>query len=534
MTSPHGPEDPDFTTQIAGPASTDGLAQCDTVVPEDPCTIVIVGATGDLTARKLMPSLLNLYNSGSLPRPFSIVGCGRTPLDHEAFRHRMHEALKKSAAFDAAAWEKFAGRLFYKEIDYQDPASFKALADLLDDLDRRSGTRKNRIVYLALPPSLYQPVSRSLGQAGLGDEHRGENGWSRLVVEKPFGHDLASAVRLDRNLQEFFEEHQIFRINHYLAKETVQNVLMFRFSNAIFEPIWNRRFIDYVNITATETLGVEHRAGYYEQSGVLRDMFQNHMMMLLALIAMEPPSRFNADQVRDERVKVFRALRPLDVANLRENLILGQYGAGTIDGRSVPGYLDEAGVAPGSLTPTYAKMRVFLDNWRWQGVPFYLTSGKRMARKVTQIAIQFKEVPHSMFRRILGETITANRLIIGIYPDEKITLTFQTKQPGAAVCLQRVTMDFLYRRDETEPVIDAYEKVLVDTMLGDQMLFWHQYGVERTWEFLTPVLDSFENCRDHHDSLHIYPAGGWGPHGVENLCPRALPDLMQSGVKGSE
>jgi glucose-6-phosphate 1-dehydrogenase len=531
MTSHENPDRSDITTQITtqDPFSAGDPDPCSVVAPEDPCTIIIMGATGDLTTRKLMPSLFNLYISENLPRPFSIVGCGRTTLDHQSFRNQIHDALKEHPIYTAARWEKFAANLYYHLIDYNTPSSFVTLAKFLEELDRKTDTRGNRIFYFALPPSLYQPVSQAIGQAGLGEENNGNNGWSRLVVEKPFGRDLPSAIQLDRGLQEFFDEHQIFRIDHYLAKETVQNVLMFRFSNTIFEPLWNRRYIDYVNITATETLGVEHRAGYYEQSGILRDMFQNHMMMLLALIAMEPPSRFNADQVRDERVKVFRALRPLDLADLRENLMLGQYGAGVIDGRQVPGYRDEPGVAPDSLTPTYAKMRVFLDNWRWQGVPFYLTSGKRLAQKATQIAIQFKEVPHSMFRRVLGETISANRLIIGIYPDEKITLTFQTKRPGAAVCLQKVTMDFLYHQDDAGPVVDAYEKVLVDAMLGDQMLFWHQHGVERTWEFLTPVLASCEHCNDRQAALHTYPAGSWGPDGVENIGPRAMPDMMRSG-----
>jgi glucose-6-phosphate 1-dehydrogenase len=331
------------------------------------------------------------------------------------------------------------------------------------------------------------------------------------VAEKPFGKDLQTAVDLNRSIREYFQEHQIFRIDHYMAKETVQNILMFRFANSIFEPIWNRRYIEHVSIIASETLGVEHRAGYYEQAGILRDMFQNHMMQLLALTAMEPPSLFEPDRVRDERVKVFRSLRPFPVEKLNEHIILGQYGSGKIDGKPVPAYREEPGVNPDSLIPTFARMKVYIDNWRWQGVPFFITSGKRLAKKTTQIAIQFKEVPHSMFRQTIDGAITANRLILGISPDEKITLTFQTKNPGAQMCLRSVTMDFLYHKNYTGPKLDAYEKVLIDCMLGDQMLFWRQDGVEHCWSFLTPVLSECETCDSRVEMLHIYESGGRGP-----------------------
>ena len=485
--------------------------ECATLQRSDPCTIVIMGATGDLTARKLIPALFELFIHGLLPDPFQIIGCGRTELDDHGFRSRAEASLQNAGVYDKSRWTDFAAALHYRIVDYTDPESYQSLADFLKDIDRAAHTRGNRIFYIALPPSLYKTVAQLLGGAGLGEATSNNNGWSRIVVEKPFGTNLETAVDLDRGLHAYFSEQQIFRIDHYLAKETVQNILMFRFANSLFEPIWNRRYIDHVSITATETLGIEHRAGYYEQSGVLRDMFQNHMMQLLALTAMEPPSRFEADLVRDERAKVFNSLRPFPVENLQDHLILGQYTAGKIDGRSVKAYRDESGVRPDSLTPTYAKMKVFLDNWRWQGVPFYLTSGKRLNNKLTEIAIQFKEVPHSMFRNILGEKIMANRLRLGIHPDETITLSFQTKNPGAMVCLRTVTMNFNYDQNTTGPALDAYEKVLIDCMLGDQMLFWRQDAVERCWSFLTPILDECEICSFREQMLAFYESGSEGP-----------------------
>jgi len=491
---------------------TGGLtAQCAITEPLDPCTIVIFGATGDLTARKLIPALFNLYHHHGLPERFVIVGCGRTWLTDLEFRSKLEKALPASDSFGLDGWHDFAGHLFYRAIDYDDRSSYAQLAATLTSLDEKNHTGGNRIFYLALPPSLYQPVARRIGQAGLSEENTDGHGWVRLVVEKPFGRDFKTAVELNKGVQEYFKEHQIFRIDHYLAKETVQNVLMFRFANAIFEPVWNRRYIEYVSVNALETLGVEHRAGYYEQAGVLRDMFQNHMMQLLALIAMEPPSRFKAEQVRDERIKVFRSLRPFSTDNIADHLVLGQYGSGRIDAKNVQAYREESGVDPDSLTPTFARMKVFLDNWRWQGVPFYLTSGKRLAKKITEISIQFRDVPHSMFREVLGEAISANRITLGIFPDEKITLTFQTKQPGARVCLRPVTMNFDYHLNDTGPVLEAYEKVLLDCILGDHMLFWRQDGVERCWWFLTPILAACEKCEDRGRKLHLYESGSWGP-----------------------
>jgi glucose-6-phosphate 1-dehydrogenase len=482
-----------------------------------PCTIVIVGASGDLTARKLLPALFDLYLNGGMPKPFLIAGTGRTKMEEGTFRQLMREALTLRGDLDPEAWEAFAGHLFYCPIDYHDPTAYAELARFLKDLDARHGTGGNRIFYLAIPPSLYAIVSQGIGKAGLSSEGESNNGWARIVVEKPFGWDLKSAMELDRSLHESFREEQIFRIDHYLAKETVQNILMLRFANSIFEPLWNRGFVDHVDITAAETIGVEHRAGYYEQAGVLRDMFQNHMMQLLALVAMEPPSLFEADRVLDEKAKVYRSLRPFPVEDLQGSLVLGQYGEGRVNGERVPGYRQEPGVRPDSLTPTFARMKVLIDNWRWQGIPFYLTSGKRLAGKSTEIVIHFKEVPHSMFRRTLAEEIRANRLILGIHPDENISLTFQTKSPGAGVSLRSVTMDFHYHRNHGGAVLDAYEKVLLDCMLGDHMLFWRQDGVELCWSFLTPILTECETCSNRPEMLQPYESGSWGPDAAMRL-----------------
>jgi glucose-6-phosphate 1-dehydrogenase len=473
----------------------------------DPCTIVIFGASGDLTARKLIPALYDLYLNGALPTPFLIVGCARTKWTRQDFQGRMAEAIKEAGNMDRSQWPAFATSLYYQPLEYDSLPSYTQLADFLRDLDRKHSTGGNRIFYLAIPPSLYKMAAQMLGRTGLSVERVEGNGWSRIVVEKPFGRDLSTAIDLDQTLHESFQEHQIYRIDHYLAKETVQNMRIFRFGNAIFEPIWNRGYIDYVGVIAAESLGVENRAGYYEEAGVLRDMFQNHMMQLLALTAMEPPSLSEADRVRDEKVKVFRSLKPLPDKDLEESLILGQYGPGRIDGRMVPGYRDEPGVSPQSLTPTFAIMRVFIDNWRWRGIPFYIVSGKRLARKLT--------VPHSMFRNVLGEHIMANRLILGIQPDERITLTFQTKNPGATFCLRSVTMDFYYYENYGGPIVEAYEKVLLDCIQGDHLLFWRQDAVELCWSFLSPILEQLEKSPERTEKLHLYESATWGPEAAQ-------------------
>ena len=485
--------------------------------PIDPCVIVIFGASGDLAARKLIPSLYNLYLNKGLPPAFAIVGCSRTDWRRQDFQEKMERSIRETGSLDAGPWKEFAEKLYYQAVRYDDPFSYQKLAAALGRIDKKHRTGGNRVFYLALPPSLYQTVGETLGQAGLSREDENGRGWARIVIEKPFGRNLKTARELNESLQQGFRENQIYRIDHYLAKETVQNMLVFRFANAIFEPLWNRSYIDHVKITAAETLGVEHRAGYYEQAGVLRDMFQNHMMQLLAITAMEPPSVFEADRVQDEKVKVFRCLRPFAVDSIDEHLVLGQYLPGAIGGTEVPGYRDEPGVNGDSLTSTFALMRVFVDNWRWQGVPFYVMSGKRLAKKLTEIVIQFKQVPHSMFRHILGEHITANRLTLGVQPDEKITCTFQTKNPGATFCLRSVTMDFDYHQNYQGPRLDAYEKSLLDCIQGDHMLFWRQDGVELSWSFLTPILDECESCPERAERLRFYRSGSWGPLSAQDM-----------------
>ena len=492
-----------------------GVENCDVKIPGR-CGLVVFGASGDLTRRKIIPSLYRLHKNRLLPGDFFVLGVSRTQMDTDPFRESLRVAVKSSIPndFDERAWREFALKLYHAPVDYASPESYRGpLREGLLQLEKRHRTGRNRIFYLALPPTVYQEVIANLGLAGLSHE---ENGYTRIVIEKPFGRDLDSARELNRILRSFFEERQIYRIDHFLAIENVQNILMFRFANSIFEPLWNRRYIDHVQITASETLGVEHRAGYYEKAGVIRDMFQNHMFQLLALTALEPPAAFEAEPVRDERMKVFRSVRPFSLSRLNEDLVIGQYGRGEIDGKGVVGYREEPGVSEGSTTPTFAAMRIFIDNWRWNGVPFYLRSGKRLSKRKTEISIHFKPVPHLMFSETLDEPITPNTLALRVHPEEGVDLVFQTKRPGSKICLKPVVMDFPYQK---EALMDAYEWVLLDCMHGDSLLFVREDGVDRTWALLTPVIEKAESMTEV-ESFPNYAAGSSGPEGAASLIER--------------
>lgn len=472
-----------------------------------PCCLVIFGASGDLATRKLIPSLYRLFTSGMLPEHFFILGTGREAMSTEQYREAMLGAVTAAIpeAGDRDERRVFSEKLHYTTLDYHDQTAYaNGLRDQLPTLEQKHQTKGTRIFYLAVPPTVFEDIIKNLGAAGLAKEEDGRN---RIVIEKPFGRDLDSARSLEKVVHEHFQERQVFRIDHYLAKETVQNILMFRFANSIFEPLWNRRYIDHVQITASETQGVERRAGYYEQAGVIRDMFQNHMFQLLAITAMEPPSAFKADRVRDEKVKVFRSIRPFPSGRLDDVVAVGQYARGAGNGAPVPAYRGEAGVAPRSGTPTYAAMKIFIDNWRWQGVPFYLRSGKRLAVRRTEIVVHFRRAPHSMFPSSIGGPIEPCVLALQIQPDEGMTLTIQTKQPGSKVCLNSVALNYTY---DPGVHLDAYEWVLLDCMLGDHMLFTRQDGVEETWKLLTPVIERLENL-SRNGAIPFYAAGSNGP-----------------------
>ena len=489
----------------------------------DACAVVIFGATGDLTSRKLMPALHTLSRLGMLPEECAVIGFARRPMTDEQFRAEVAQAVRgaTSGAVDAAAWDRFAERLHYVQADFREPSGYDRLRQTLERLDREHGTAGNRLYYLATAPELYGEIVQRLGAHGLvtrpapGSE--GGPPWTRVIVEKPIGRDLASAQDLNRALLSVFRESQIFRIDHYLGKETVQNILVFRFANGIFEPIWNQHYVDHVQITVAETVGVENRAGYYETAGVVRDIVQSHMMQLLTLMAMESPVAIEPESVRSEKVKVLRAARRIPLDDVPRNVVLGQYGPGTVEGQAVPGYREEPRVAPNSRTPTFVAMRLYIDNWRWAGVPFYLRSGKRLAKRVTEVAVQFKRAPLPLFGDSGADE--PNLLVLNIQPDEVISLQFVAKVPGLSMTLRPVNMGFRFGTAFGVEEMSAYERLLLDALLGDSTLFTRRDEVEEAWDLVEPLLNWWERS-DPPEPVPMYAAGTWGPEAARALIAR--------------
>jgi glucose-6-phosphate 1-dehydrogenase len=482
----------------------------------EPCTAVIFGASGDLTKRKLIPALYSLARKNLLAPGFSVVGAGRTAMTHERFRGLMREANRQftdAGLVHDIAWQDFAAGLFYNTTD-KSAESYERLGELLAQIDRERGTQSNRLFYLATPPSMFGEIVRQLGERKMNRPAGGS--WVRIVVEKPFGLDLASARDLNRELLAVFDEEQVYRIDHYLGKETVQNIMVLRFANGIFEPVWNRHYIDHVQITAAESIGVESRGEYYEQAGALRDMVQNHMMQLLAMVAMEPPVTLDADAIRNEKVKVMQAVRPFSAGDAAKRAARGQYGASDFGGRPIRGYRQENNIDPDSLTETYAAVKLFVDNWRWANVPFYLRSGKRLPKRVTEIAIQFKNAPHLLFDGEAGR-FASNTLVLRIQPDEGIAFSFNSKAPGQFIDIRPVSMDFEYTASFGKKSPEAYARLLLDAMLGDSTLYARKDMVEKTWEIFMPLLEEWQRPIT---TMPVYAPGSWGPPGADELLER--------------
>ncbi|MGE5617796.1 MAG: glucose-6-phosphate dehydrogenase [Sphingomonadaceae bacterium] len=483
------------------------------------CAIVIFGASGDLTSRKLVPALYNLALANLLPAEFAIIGVARRPLDTGVFREKLRDAAERfsrTAPLNPVLWESFAGRISYLSGDLSDPATYEQLRKRLAEIDAQQGTAGNRLYYLATPPSFFPTIVQRLGEAGLNRGGRPE-AFARIIVEKPFGRDLASALALNRQIWQAFDESQLYRIDHYLGKETVQNILAFRFANRLWEPVWNSEHVDHVQITVAESIGIEGRGAYYEEAGAFRDMVENHMLQLLALVTMEPPINFTSDAVRDESGKVLKALRPLSRDEVAQATVRGRYEAGWIDGRPVPAYRDEPNVAPDSTTESFVALRLFIDNWRWAGTPFYLRHGKRMPSRLTEIAVQFKPAPHLPFASSDTAALEPNVLVLRLQPDEGITLRFGAKVPGMAMRIRSVNMDFLYGSSFLLPSPDAYERLLLDSLLGDHTLFTRADAVEAGWRFATPILEAWQAMGSPPEP---YPAGSWGPRAANELLAR--------------
>jgi len=481
----------------------------------EPCAIVIFGATGDLARRKLVPALYNLAVSGHLAAAFGIVGVAKSEHSADEFARDMREAVgtfSRTKPIDPEIWQDFGVGMRYVSGSFDEPGTYARLRAQLEELDRTRSTRGNRLFYFATPPSAFPTLLKGLKNAGLINPPN-DSRFTRVVIEKPFGRDLASARALNRLVLETCDERQVFRIDHYLGKETVQNLLVFRFANSIFEPIWNRRFVDHVQVTAGEELGIEGRGRYYEEAGILRDMIQNHVLQLVCLTGMEPPVAFDADAVRDEKIKVLRGIETFETPEqVARNVVLGQYTAGSIGGMDVPGYQQEKDVAPGSRTPTFVAMRFNVRSWRWDGVPFYIRSGKRMPKRATEIAVHFQPLPHSLF----GEGATQpNVLIVRVQPEEGIALRFSVKVPGERYRPRTVSMDFRYGATFGMTVPEAYERLLLDAMRGDQTLFTRRDEVEAAWKIVDSILKVTES--PEFPPPNPYPAGTWGPPAAEQL-----------------
>lgn len=483
-------------------------------VPQ-PCNIVIFGATGDLTHRKLIPALYNLAADGELPPAVTVIGFARREKSDDDFRHEMEEATRQFSRQPVRdeIWKPFAESIFYLQSEFADEGGFRRLAECLAKMDKERGTRGNRLFYFAVAPDQFEPILKNLKKVGLNESASGS--WTRVIVEKPFGSDLDSARELNRLIHSSFSENQTYRIDHFLGKETAQNILVLRFANAIFEPLWNTRYIDHLQITAAETLGVETRGGYYETAGALRDMVQNHLLQLLCLVAMEPPTDLDADSIRDEKVKVVRSLRPMtDIAG---NVVRGQYTAGAINGKPVPDYREEEKVDPKSTVETFVALRLHIDNWRWADVPVYMRVGKRLPKSATEISVHFKKAPAILFNKE-AVTLDQNVLVIRIQPDEGISLRMQAKVPGTSLRIEPVKMDFHYGTSFGKASPEAYERLLLDAMSGDATLFARRDEVEEAWAFIDPIEEAW-HAKDA-PKLCFYPAGSWGPEEADDLLAR--------------